>query len=143
MQTKKFLATAAIGVGLVAGSVGIATVLPSGVAGAQTSTSSATANRPHARRHLRREEFKVAADTIGVPPAELLSDLKAGQSVADVANAKGVPVETVVNAIVQDASQRVDQAVTNGKLTQEQADKIKAALPARVDKAVNHHRTAH
>lgn len=71
-------------------------------------------------------------------PAELRSDIKAGQSVADVAAAKGVSVDTVV----ADASAKIDQAVTNGKLTQAKADAAKAKLPAQVTKLVDAHHTA-
>ena len=142
-RTKKIVATAAIGAGLLAGSLGVAAMVP-GVANAATPTTSAApaskTTHPKLRR-LRHHEFKVAADTIGVKPAELRSDIKGGQSVADVANAKGISVDTVVNAVVKDASARIDQAVTNGKLTQAQADAAKAKLPTRVTELVNAHHT--
>ena len=143
-RTKKFIATATVGAGLLAGSLGVATMVP-GVANAATPTTSSApaAQAAHPKlRHLRHHEFKVAADTIGVKPAELRSDIKGGQSVADVASAKGVSVDTVVNAVVNDASAKIDQAVTNGKLTQAQADAAKAKLPTVVTKLVNAHHTA-
>ena len=144
-KTNKFVAGAVVGAGLLAGSLGLAS-LDVGVANAATPTTSAAPAADHAGhpllRRLRHYEFKVAADTIGVKPAELRSDLKAGQSVADVAGSKGVSVDTVVNAVVKDASAKIDQAVTNGKLTQAQADAAKAKLPAQVTKLVNAHHTA-
>jgi len=106
-----------------------------------TSAPAAKTTHPKLRR-LRHHEFVVAANTIGVKPAELRSDLKAGQSVADVATAKGVSVDTVVNAVVKDTSAKIDQAVSNGKLTQARADAFKAKLPALVTKLVNAHHTA-
>ena len=139
-RTKKFIATATVGAGLLAGSLGLATMVP-GVANAATPT---TASAPAAKtthpalRGLRHHKFIVAANTIGVKPAALRSDIKAGQSVADVAAAKGVSVDTVVT----DASAKIDQAVTNGKLTQAKADAAKAKLPAQVTKLVNAHHTA-
>ena len=142
-RTKKFIASATIGAGLLAGSLGVATMVP-GVANAATPTTTSTpaAKAHHSKLHqLRHHEFVVAANTIGVKPAELRSDIKAGQSVADVATAKGVSVDTVVNAVVKDASDKIDQAVTNGKLTQAKADTAKAKLPATVTKLVNAHRT--
>jgi hypothetical protein len=81
----------------------------------------------------------VAADTIGVKPVDLRADVKGGQSVADVATAKSVSVDTVVNAVVNDATAKIDQAVANGKLSQDRATKIEAKLPAIVTKAVNAH----
>lgn len=148
MRRTTFLATAALGTSLVLGAVGVAAFVP-GVAGAQTTSTTqapaATAEHPghgnHPRlRAVRRHELKVAADTIGVTPAELRTDLKDGQSVADVANSKGVSPDTVVQAIVSDVTARVDKAVTNGKLTQQRADQIEARLPDRVTKLVDHHR---
>jgi hypothetical protein len=141
MNTKKFLATAAVGAGLVAGSFGVASLTSTSVAGAQTVDSSSAAAHPGLRQ-LRRAEFKVAAGTIGVKPAELRGDIKAGQSVADVATAHGVSVDDVVNAVVQNADAKLDHAVTTGKITQAQDDQIKAKLPARVTTLVNAHRTA-
>ena len=145
-RTKKFIATATVGAGLLAGTLGIAAMVPGVATAATPTTQSASPTSGSAAKHsglrqLRRAEFKVAATTIGVSPAELRTDLKAGQSVADVATSKGVSVDSVVNAVVTDASAKVDHAVTTGKLTQAQADKIKAGLPARVTKLVNAHRT--
>ncbi len=141
-RTKKFIASATIGAGLLAGSLGVATMVP-GVASAATPTTSSAPVGKTAHpllRRLRHRELKVAADTIGVKPAALGSDIKAGQSIADVATANGVSVDSVVNAVVSDASARIDQA-TNGKLTQAKADALKANLPAFATKLVNAHHT--
>jgi spermidine/putrescine-binding protein len=143
MPKNKIIATTTLAAGLLIGSLGLAAVIPAGVASAQTSTTQAanpSAKTGHpALRNLRRAEFKVAADTIGVKPAELRADVKSGQSVADVATAKGVSVDTVINAVVTDATAKIDQAVANGKLSQDRATKIEAKLPAIVTKAVNAH----
>ena len=140
MNTKKFLATAAVGAGLVAGSFGVASLTSTSVAGAQTVDSSSTAAHPGVR-HLRRAEFKVAAGTIGIKPAELRSDIKAGQSVADVATAHGVSPDDVVNAVVQNVDAKADHALSTGKITQAQDDQIKAKVQARVTTLVNAHHT--
>jgi hypothetical protein len=154
MGNHKFLAATGIGAGLLAGSLGLASILPNGVAGAQTPTStpaSPTTTAPGtgagtsahpALRKLRQHELGVAASTIGVSPSELRTDVKNGQSISDVATAKGVPVDDVVNAIVKDVDARIDKAVTNGKLTQAQATTIEGKLPARVTKIVDAHRRA-
>jgi len=142
-RTKKIIAAATIGAALLAGSLGVAGMVP-GVANAATATTSAApaAKATHLKlRRLRHHEFIVAANTIGVKPAELRSDIKAGQSIAEVATAKGVSVDTVVNAVVNDVSAKIDQAVTHGKLTQAKADAAKAKLPAQVTKLVNAHHT--
>jgi spermidine/putrescine-binding protein len=143
MNKNKIIATTTIAAGLLVGSLGLAAVVPAGVASAQTATTQAanpSANTGHPfLRKVRHAEYKVAADTIGVNPAELRADLKGGRSVADVATTKGVSVDTVVNAVVNDATTKIDQAVTNGKLSQDQATKLEANLPAIFTRVVNAH----
>jgi len=144
---RKFIATTAAGLALATGAVALTTFSPIMSAGAQTTTPTVQtqtadpSGKPgHPKlRHLAKAAVKDAAGVIGIEPKELLSDLKAGQSIAEVATAHGVDPQTVIDKLVTDASARVDQAVTNGKLTAEQAAKIKAALPDRVTKLVNKH----
>ena len=150
MTRRTILASAALGATLTLGAVGIGTAVIPDLAGAQTSTSStpaADAGSPlkgHPRlRALARQEFRVAADTIGVPAKDLRDAVKGGQSVAEVAEAHGVSADTVVNAVVGDIDAKLDQAVTNGKITQERADTIKERAPERVTKLVNAHRGDH
>src|SRR3954452_20996803 len=99
---RKFLATTAAGLALATGTVALATFSPIATAGAQTATPSTQTQDPngakaeHPRlRHLARAGVKDAAGVIGIEPKELLSDLKAGQSIAEVATAHGVDPQTV------------------------------------------------
>lgn len=75
----------------------------------------------------------VVADTLGITEDELRTALQDGKSIADLASEKGVALDTIVNAIVADETTRLSQAVTDGKLTQEQADQriadLKTNLP--------------
>lgn len=80
---------------------------------------------------------KSAADTIGVEVQALVEALRGGQSVADVARANNVDPQTVIDTLIAGATAHIDQAVTDGKLTQEQADKMKAGLTGRVTSFVN------
>jgi hypothetical protein len=143
-MSNKLLAGAFLGAGLVIGSIGVATVAPTAIAAAQTTTqsSSAAGGHHHLIQRVRQHEVQVAAGVIGVSPQELRADLKAGQSVADVANTKGVPVDKVTTAIVNDVSSRLDTAVTNHKLGTDRAATLKDKLPERVTTAVNAHHTA-
>jgi hypothetical protein len=85
---------------------------------------------------------QVSADTIGVSIDDLKAALQSGQSVADVANAHGVNPADVVTAIVDAGTAKLDQAATEGKLTQEQVDKLKSHLPEAADRFVNHTKPA-
>jgi len=82
----------------------------------------------------------VAANTIGVQPSDLTSELKNGKSVADVATEHTVDPQTVVQAIVDAGNKKIDEAVANDKLTSTQADKLKSHLPDAATKFVNHTR---
>jgi ribosomal protein S20 len=97
------------------------------------------AERYGRRVNLVRGAGKIAADTIGVSPQALRTALKGGQSVAGYATSKGVDPQTVINAIVNAGNTKIDQAVTNGKLSAGRAATLKSKLTASVTKLVNAH----
>jgi len=68
------------------------------------------------------------AEVLGLTTDELRTRLQGGESLADVAEAEGVDVQAVVDAIVATHQERLDQAVADGRLTQEQADERAADL---------------
>jgi hypothetical protein len=145
---KKLIATVAAGLALsgVAG-VGLSAGLssPAGAATPAAVSPPATAGRHPLRAWLRahrravaRDTVKISAKTIGVTPKDLVTTLRSGQSIAQVARANSVDPQTVVQALVQAADARISTAVANHVLTQAQATKIEAALPAAVTRLVNH-----
>jgi hypothetical protein len=69
-----------------------------------------------------------AAKALGMTTADLTTELQSGKSLADIATEKKVDVATVKQAIVDAAKAAVDQAVTDGKLTQAQGDEMKAKI---------------
>jgi hypothetical protein len=76
--------------------------------------------------------LEIAADALGMTESELLSALQDGQSIADVAEEQGVDVQEVVDALVAAATERLDEAVEEGRVDEERADEIKADLPERI-----------
>ena len=82
-------------------------------------------------------ELSVVATTIGISESDLRTELQGGKSIADVAKAHNVDVQKVIDAVVNDESKKIDDAVTAGKLTSDQATKLKAALNDRVTALVN------
>ncbi len=90
------------------------------------------------RKEIRKAGLDVSAQTIGVTPQALRAELKSGKSVAQVAGEHNVAVQTVETALTSAIDTKVDQAAMANKLTAAQAAAIKAAVPARVAKAVNH-----
>jgi predicted DNA-binding protein (UPF0251 family) len=69
-----------------------------------------------------------AAKALGMTADELKTELQSGKTLADIATEKQVDAATVKQAIIDAAKAQVDQAVTDGKLTQAQADEMKASI---------------
>jgi hypothetical protein len=81
--------------------------------------------------------FAAAAKDLGITTQQLLSDIRNGQSIADVAKTKSVNIDTVINDMVAAAQKQIDDAVTAKKLTSEQAAKLSVNLKDRITKLVN------
>lgn len=73
------------------------------------------------------------AETLNLTPAELLTELRAGKSVADIASAKGVALDKVISALTDAYKQVLNARVAAGRMTQAEADalleRFKANLP--------------
>ncbi len=82
------------------------------------------------------------AELFGLEPDALRDLLQDGQSLADVATAQGVDVQTVIDTLVNAAKEHLDQAVTNGRLTQEEADAKLVEITERITEMVNTARPA-
>jgi hypothetical protein len=78
-----------------------------------------------------------AAKYLGLDESALRDKLRAGQSLADVAEAQNKDVQGLEDAIVASQKARLDKAVSDKKLTQSQADEILAKLKAHVADLVN------
>jgi hypothetical protein len=91
-------------------------------------------------RSLARGQFEVAAGAIGASPSDLRIEFANGRSIAEVATARGVAVESVVAAVVADAASKLDRAVAEGRTTHFAADRFKARLPRWATRLVNGHR---
>jgi hypothetical protein len=78
-----------------------------------------------------------AAKYLGLDASALRDKLRAGQSLADVAKAQNKDVQGLEDAIVASQKARLDQAVSDKKLTQSQADDVLAKLKAHVADLVN------
>ncbi|MDW8213850.1 MAG: hypothetical protein RMJ55_09850 [Roseiflexaceae bacterium] len=70
----------------------------------------------------------VAAETLGMTRQTLLNELYNGETIADVAQAKGVDPLTIVNAFVAPQFARIDSLVKSGAITQKQADDAKESM---------------
>ncbi|MCC7364797.1 MAG: hypothetical protein IT303_10535 [Dehalococcoidia bacterium] len=94
-------------------------------------------DRPHPVLNLLRGMPQIAADTIGISLQELVQALRSGETVAEVATANGAEPQAVIDALVADSDAKIDQAVANGKLTEEQGENAKARAAEAIEKFVN------
>jgi hypothetical protein len=84
-----------------------------------------------------RLDTAAAAEALGLTQEELRTRTQAGQTLADIAEAEGVAEADLVDALVAAAQTRLAEAVTDGRLTQAEADARAADLEARVADSVD------
>ena len=83
-----------------------------------------------------------AATALGMTETDLHTALESGQTLAQVAAAKGVDVQTVIDALVAEANAHIDSEVASGEITQAEGDARKADVVQRVTDMVNNGRPA-
>jgi uncharacterized protein (DUF433 family) len=77
------------------------------------------------------------AEETGLSIEQVIEQLQAGQSLAAIAAANGSNADAVIAAAAARAEERLDQAVTNGRITQEEADAKLAELIAQANDIIN------
>lgn len=83
-------------------------------------------------------DLNVAATYLGVTEADLRTKLRAGQTLAAIANeTAGKNRDGLVSALVADATAKLDAAQTAGRITAEQATAAKASLAAKIGAMVD------
>lgn len=92
-------------------------------------------------QRLRAVVVQSSAKAIGITPAELRTDLRNGQSIAEVAASKNVSLDSVKSQITTDVKAKLDAAVQNGRITQTQEDNALQKLAAKLDEILNKKKT--
>ena len=85
----------------------------------------------------REARAQALADTIGISVEDLMAAREAGQTPAEIAEDNGVSRDELVSSLVEDKQARLDQAVADGDLTQEEADEKAADLEEHVNAFVD------
>jgi hypothetical protein len=83
------------------------------------------------------KNLDAAAEAIGITTDELRTAIDGGQTIAQVAQSKGVAVQTVIHALVADAKAHLASEVAEGDLTQAEADQKLAQATERITAFVN------
>ena len=91
----------------------------------------------HGPGGMQGEDQELVAGAIGITAAQLQTELASGKTIAQVAQAHGVSVDTVISKWVASENQEIDDRVKAGQLTQAQADQQKAQTQQRVTDEVN------
>lgn len=130
--TTKLTSAAAVVAGLGIGSVAGMVLGVPGLSGAAESGAVTVAHA--GRGHV---ALGVAADTIGISEDDLRTALREDQTIAEVAEANGVDPQTVIDALVADATTRIDERVAAGDITEERATELEDGLADRMTALVN------
>lgn len=92
---------------------------------------------------IRSEPHAAAAAYLGISREDLMTRVRAGETLAAIANATaGKSRDGLVAAIVADGTANIDAAVAAGKVTAEQATRMKAALAEHTARLVDSSRPA-
>ncbi len=86
------------------------------------------------------KSLSTVATALGMSESDLRTELTDGKTIAAVAQAHNVDVQKVIDALVAEENSRIDQQVTDGRLTQDQANERKANTVERVTNQVNNTR---
>jgi CRISPR/Cas system-associated endoribonuclease Cas2 len=78
-----------------------------------------------------------AAAYLSLTESELRAALESGKSLAQIAKDENKSVDGLVDALVKETTTRLDQAVTDGRLTKADRDKIVAGLKEQTEAIVN------
>lgn len=78
-----------------------------------------------------------AATYLGLTEEELHERLRDGETLAEIAEDEGKTVAGLVDAMVAEAEERIDEAVEDGRLTEERGDSLKQELEERITDLVN------
>lgn len=74
--------------------------------------------------HVGGDAMQTVADALGMEVDELRDALRDGQTIADLAEERGVSLDDVLDAVLDEIKSRLDDLVADGTLTQERADEM-------------------
>jgi len=86
--------------------------------------------------YVHAEVLSTAASYLGLTEAELRDELQ-DKTLAEIAKSKGKSVTGLVQQLVATQTKRIDEALEDGRLTDEQATELKADLQKHVEALVN------
>lgn len=77
------------------------------------------------------------AQFLGISQEDLKADRQSGKSMVQIAAEKGISEQELVDYVIGQRSAQIDQMVSDGKITQEQADQHEQLMTERVKENLN------
>ena len=78
----------------------------------------------------------LTAEVLDMPVEDLAAALKDGQTIAQIAAARGVDTQAIVDAHLKALSERLDRAVENGRMTEKQAQWLLEQAQTRIERFI-------
>ena len=91
----------------------------------------------HGPRHHFGAALEEVATALGMTTDEVKAGLEADKTIAQLAQEKGLDVQTVIDSLVASANVKIDEAVAAGNLEADKAAEIKEKLVERITERVN------
>jgi hypothetical protein len=91
----------------------------------------------HRGPHFFHSKLEAAADYLGMSQSRLFEALEDGKTLAQIARDRDKSVDGLVDALVEDAEQRLDDAVEDGRLAEAEKNEMLAGLRERTRDMVN------
>lgn len=116
----------------------VVTVAAVGAVGAGALSVSAQPERFRGGREgSLRDVLQTVIEEAGLDARDVMVQLRSGSTLAEIVESNGGDVQAVIDAAVASATERLNQAVENGRITQEQADRLLEELEVAVENAVH------
>lgn len=144
MQFKKITLLAATGVLAITLSAGVAYAGPVNNPTSSSTVNAVTENvgaKDKVEKH--RECGAEFAGILGMDAKVLSQELKSGNTLAQIAAAKGMDIKTLTQKAETLSNDKIDEAVANGKLTADKAVTMKAKTAAKAASEINKSWTGH
>lgn len=81
--------------------------------------------------------LRMVAEQTGLLPREITEQMRGGSTLAQILTENGVDVNAFIEDVIAQADERLDQAVENGRITQERADEILVNLREHLNERLN------
>ena len=120
-------------IGLLALGAGAAIAAP----GALAQDSDSTEARQAARAERKAQKIETLTTALGISAEDLRAAKDSGQSVADIASAQGVEVQSVIDSLLANAQARIDAKVADGRIDADRASDRLAKIEERITARVN------